>query len=121
MILVLLLIQGMMGSYPLPAIVGMSSKDIQFHLLRPSQFPTSKWTHVCTTGVVSLRRREEDGDWHLRISDAPSFIVAEIIPEIPFVAPLKGQRVRICGIRRFDTAHGWWEIHPVTRQIEVLK
>lgn len=52
-------------------------------------------SHVEVIGYVTYKKHEADGDWHLRVCDAPDVkgmdkdrcIVAEIIPENPFARP----------------------------------
>jgi hypothetical protein len=95
-----------------------------YHSVPVSEFATKKWTHVCTVGYVGFRKHEGDGDVHLRIDQTKpipgtvmpktGFIVAEVIPQLPLpTAFTLGTKVKVCGIRRFDDTHGWWELHPV--------
>jgi hypothetical protein len=84
-----------------------------YHGVAVSEMKETKWTHVSVCGQVTLVKREEDGDVHLRISDGASFIVAEIVPYNPLPAPKVGQWVRVAGISRQDKTHKWWEVHPV--------
>lgn len=65
-------------------------------------------------GTVSLVKREEDGDVHIRVEDGKAFAVCEIIPELPLPAPRAGDKIRIQGVVRHDGEHGWEELHPVT-------
>lgn len=76
---------------------------------------TTSHTHVEVTGTVTLRRKEDDGDIHLRICNAGLCIVAECIPELPThcVGVRKGDTVTVRGISRYDRKHGWGEVHPV--------
>jgi hypothetical protein len=101
-----------------------------YHTVPISEFPTRKWTHVCTVGYVGLRKKEADGDVHLRIDQTlpirgavmprTGFIVAEVIPQLPLPTAFPfAEKVKVCGIRRFDDTHGWWEIHPVLALEEV--
>lgn len=86
-------------------------------------------THVQVEGWTTYRKKEGDGDIHLRLCEQPktrgmdrkACIVAEIIPAIPVVAPKVGQKVMVRGISRFDgeNGHGFWELHPV-ESLEVL-
>lgn len=92
----------------------------RWHSVPVAKIAATRWTHVCTTGTVTLKRREADGDAHIRITDGAAFIVAEVIPELPFPLPAVGDRVRVCGITRYDRGHGWGEIHPVTKPFVVL-
>lgn len=105
--------------------------DDSYHTVPISLFATAKHTHVCTFGYVGYRKKEADGDIHLRIDETlpikgaimprTGFIVAEVIPQLPIDTSLKvGQKVKVCGIRRFDDTHGWYEIHPVLK-LEKLK
>ena len=80
-------------------------------------------THVQVSGWVTYRKKEDDGDWHLRICDTPQIrcmdrkhcIVAEIIPELPLTPPKRGEKVTLWGIYRYDGErnHNFVEIHPV--------
>lgn len=80
-----------------------------------------KLTHVETSGLVTLVKKEADGDTHIRLSDCDRFeacdgvpwIVAECIPELPCKAPKVGETITVRGISRFDGQHGWAEVHPV--------
>ncbi len=76
-----------------------------------------KWTRprAAVMGEVSVVRKEEDGDFHVKLVDGDKFIVYEICPEYPIIPPKVGQRVVVKGIVRYDPhgGHGWWEIHPV--------
>lgn len=84
----------------------------------------SHHTHVQVAGVVSMVKREADGDWHIRVSDPHGhFVVAEIIPGIPMAPPRMGQGVVVFGIRRDDNerGHGWAEVHPVERWMEAVQ
>lgn len=85
-----------------------------YHGVSVADLPTTVHTHVAVCGQVTLVKKEEDGDWHLRISNGDAFVVAEIIPEIPLAVPKKFQYVRVAGISREDKAHKWFEVHPVT-------
>jgi hypothetical protein len=99
-----------------------------YHVETIASLATSRSTHVEVVGLVTLVKKEADGDLHFRLTDADGrFIVCEIIPTlIPVAAvdphsdepmllerPSVGQRVRVRGIRRYDTWHRWSEIHPV--------
>lgn len=87
-----------------------------YHDVSIPNFSTKPHTHVCTTGDVTLVKKEADGDIHIRVNEtktSPAFIVAEIIPKLPVSKPKVGDHVKVCGIRRFDDTHGWWELHPV--------
>lgn len=90
---------------------------ITFHPVTVKQLPTTRWTHVHVCGVVTLVKKEEDGDVHLRLTDGPRFVVAEIIPALPLPTPRRGQRICVDGISRDDKAHGWSEVHPVLRWV----
>jgi PAP2 superfamily len=58
--------------------------------------------------------REPDGDVHVQLK-APdgSFVVLEIIPELPMAAPHDDNRITAWGIVRHDGLHNWWELHPL--------
>lgn len=75
-------------------------------------------TRAEVTGEVTLRKKEADGDIHMRISDGQHFVVAECMPEIDGLwqqcSTVKvGSTVTVQGITRFDGEHKWWEVHPV--------
>lgn len=88
---------------------------ITFHPVPVKKLPTTRWTHVHVCGVVTLVKKEEDGDVHIRLTDRTRFVVAEIVPAIPLPAPTRGQTICVDGISRDDKAHGWAEVHPVLR------
>jgi len=116
-----------------------------YHRETVESMRTSRHTHVEVTGRVTLTKRERDGDWHVRLTDGKSFIVAEIIPDIIIPEcdpawkgvgngtncsllhrtllepPRVGECVTVRGIRRYDNeaGHNWWEVHPV-EQIEFV-
>lgn len=66
--------------------------------------------------AVKVRYNPGDGDvkFDLRRPAGPEFLVAEIIPELHREPPEEGEPVCVSGIVRYDEAHGWWELHPVT-------
>lgn len=71
---------------------------------------------ACAVGRVVYRRRMADGDWHVTIIDERERkLVLEIVPELPLDVPRTGMRIVACGIGRYDTKHGWGEIHPVVK------
>lgn len=75
-----------------------------------------KHTHVSVTGRVAYTRTEDDGDLHIRLNsltDSTKYVVAECIPRLPCVRPLKGAVIVVQGISRYDIEHSWREIHPV--------
>lgn len=104
--------------------------DDAFHRVPIERMHLTRWSHVCTVGTITLRKREADGDWHVKLQDGgPAFVVAEAIPELPAIGdpPAKGTRVEVCGISRIDRGHrvrlyplGWPELHPVTRPWRVV-
>jgi len=114
LLLSLQVIESSVGHYPVEPVVGMSGEDRTYHSVSVKDLPTTRFTHVSVCGQVTLVKHEDDGDWHLRISNGRAFIVAEIIPEMPLAVPKKGQKVKVSGISRQDKAHGWYEVHPVT-------
>lgn len=65
-------------------------------------------------GQVAFVNRDPDGDVHLELR-APdhSFVVLEIIPELPLPAPHDDDRITAWGIVRHDGLHNWWELHPL--------
>lgn len=95
-----------------------------YHRVLVKDIPTTSWTHVCTTGLVGLVRKEPDGDVHIRVENGDgsgAFIVAEIIPTLlpkakdAIRVPKKGEWIEVCGIVREDKRHKWFELHPVER------
>jgi hypothetical protein len=111
-----------------PLTKGTAGTDADgYHTVALKDLATTVHSHACVVGTVAFKAREADGDLHIRLTDdAGYFIVAEVIPRIPIVAPKTGQRVEICGITRIDRFHrtkeypdGWPELHPVLK-IRVL-
>jgi len=90
-----------------------------YHTIPLSKVATTSWTHICTSGPVVYVRKMADGDVHLTLDDGKAKVVAEIIPQIPLTPPRKGDRVKVCGITRWDKRHRWPEVHPVIT-MEVL-
>jgi hypothetical protein len=91
---------------------------VSYYRIAPAEFAKRRLTHVCTQGVVTLKKHEGDKDWHYRVADGKDYIVAEVSPRTPLptaFSPKIGDRVEVCGTRRYDDApgHGWWEVHPV--------
>jgi hypothetical protein len=75
---------------------------------------TTSHRKSCVVGTVVYKRHQEDDDWHVTLIDGKQKkLVAEIIPELPFVPPDKNDKVLICGIASKDEHHGWNELHPV--------
>lgn len=82
---------------------------------------TFKHTHVAVVGIVAYTHTETDGDLHIRmVKDSASltdslavFIIAECIPKLPCRRPHIGERITVKGITRYDSEHGWREVHPV--------
>ena len=66
--------------------------------------------------AVNVRYNPGDGDtkFDLKVPDGQEFIVAEIMPELHREPPAEGEKVCASGIVRYDEAHRWWELHPVT-------
>jgi len=88
-------------------------------LYRPTTIQTlatGRWrpTRARVYGQVTYVNREPDGDVHI-VLKAPdgSFIVLEIIPELPIPAPHDDDRITAWGIVRHDGLHNWWELHPL--------
>lgn len=77
-------------------------------------------TRAEVTGSVQIVRREDDGDWHIRVSDGKYFIVAECMPQLPCTLPKVGDKITVRGITRYDYEHSWYELHPVTG-LEIIK
>lgn len=95
-----------------------------FHLIKLEEFPTKKHTHVCAEAPIVYSRKMKDGDHHITLDNGKAKVVAEIVPEIPLkrVGKTKPDEIaKVCGIRRYDDKHKWWEIHPVTREIEIRR
>lgn len=56
----------------------------------------------------------DDGDMHINVTDSSgTLMTAELIPEYWLTVPKVGTIVDLWGIRRFDEAHGFYEMHPV--------
>jgi len=70
-------------------------------------------THGKVTAKVTVVRNETDGDIHIRLVEGTSFIIGEIIPELPKSKSVVGSSRTVWGIVRYDLVHKWWEIHPV--------
>lgn len=84
-----------------------------YHKVTVAKLPTTQWTHVEVCGLVTLVKKEADGDLHVRIDDGGVFLVAETVPYHPLPAPRSGQRICVRGISREDKTHHWYEVHPV--------
>lgn len=74
--------------------------------------------HVQITGYVDYKSKEADGDYHIRLIDPATpedFVICEVIPALPMPngIPVLHTTVTIWGIARFDSEHGWPELHPV--------
>jgi hypothetical protein len=68
---------------------------------------TTSHRKSCVVGTVVYKRHQEDDDWHVTLIDGKQKkLVAEIIPELPFVPPDKNDKVLICGIASKDEHHG---------------
>jgi membrane-associated phospholipid phosphatase len=80
------------------------------------QVAAGRWrpTRARVYGQVTYVNRELDGDVHV-VLKAPdgSFVVLEIIPELPIDAPHDDDRITAWGIVRHDGLHNWWELHPL--------
>ncbi len=88
-------------------------------LYRPTtidQLAAGHWrpTRARVYGQVTYVNRELDGDIHV-VLKAPdgSFVVLEIIPELPITAPHDDDRITAWGVVRHDGLHNWWELHPL--------
>ncbi len=94
-----------------------------YHRVLVKDIPETIHTHVCTTGLVTLIKKEADGDIHIRVENGDgtgAFIVGEVIPTLRasrgvIVIPKVGQWIELCGIVREDKKHSWFEIHPIER------
>jgi hypothetical protein len=82
-----------------------------YHGVSVAELKETQWTHVAVCGQVTLAKREDDGDIHLRISQGAAFIVAEIVPYHPLPMPKLHSWVRVAGISREDKTHRWFEVH----------
>ena len=103
-----------------PDAVGTAGKGRRrYWPMTIAQVARALHTHGCVTGTVTERVTEADGDVHVRLEDGKSFLIAEIIPEIPVAAPAAGVRAEVCGITRYDGEHKWPELHPVFRVREI--
>lgn len=89
------------------------TEDRQFHKVPLAQLAKTHWSHVEVCGLVTLSKKEADGDIHVRLSEGSAFVVAEIVPYHRLPQPKKGQRICVDGISRQDRDHGWFEVHPV--------
>jgi hypothetical protein len=88
-------------------------------LYRPTSIQTlaeGRWrpTRARVYGQVTYVNREPDGDVHV-VLKAPdgSFVVLEVIPELPIPAPHDDDRITAWGIVRHDGLHNWRELHPL--------
>jgi hypothetical protein len=45
-----------------------------YHGVSVAELKETQWTHVAVCGQVTLAKREDDGDIHLRISQGAAFI-----------------------------------------------
>jgi hypothetical protein len=86
-----------------------------YHTIPLSALATTRWTHVCVTGLVTYVRVQRDGDVHVTMDDGITRVVLELITAVPLPHPRKGQRITACGVSRWDRYHGWAEVHPVLR------
>jgi hypothetical protein len=101
------------GRYPVEDVVGITGESRTYHGVTVAQLRETKWTHVSVCGKVTLAKKEDDGDAHIRIEAGGAFAVAEIVPYHPLPMPKVGQWVRVAGISRYDKTHAWPEVHPV--------
>jgi hypothetical protein len=93
-------------------IVTLRGEPRTYHHVPLAQVAKSQLTHIDTCGFVVYVRKQQDGDWHLTLTEGKAKLVVEIIPAIPLPVPKKGQWMRVRGIRRFDEYHNFAEIHP---------
>src|SRR5881396_3279935 len=112
-LLLLLLLQ----TAPTPPPRTPAAWERVYHPVTIASLAHNSFTHVELTGRVTLVRREEDGDIHIRLEDVQSsdqhkFVVVEVIPEISLTIPKVGDVVRVRGIHRYDRWHHFQEIHP---------
>lgn len=111
---------GPAGLVAAPAVPTIEREDRTYHKVSIAGLARSRWTHVQVEGLAAYVRRQADGDVHIRIEDgAGAFVVAEVVPWRPVATVRKGDRIRVFGIARWDTGHGWAEVHPV-EHLEIL-
>lgn len=84
-----------------------------YHRVTVAQLSKTQWTHVEVCGLVTLVKKEADGDLHVRIDDSGAFAVAETVPYHPLSAPHVRDRICVRGVSREDKTHHWFEVHPV--------
>jgi hypothetical protein len=84
-----------------------------YYTLPLDQIATTSRTHVCTVGRVVYKRKQQDGDWHITMSNGTVKVVLEIIPGLEMEVPSKGTVIRACGITRWDRRHKFAELHPL--------
>ncbi len=114
---------------------------IRDHVYNPSRLETVR-ACVTIAGVVDTVLPERDGDCHVwlnldvtyhDLSNDPSIHGGDLVVEILCVGsvtqpdavcscqgytnhitvPQSGQRITVSGPYVYDTAHGWYEVHPV--------
>lgn len=91
-------------------------EKLNWHDVTIDRMANTTHTHVTTTGMVEMVKKEADGDIHIRLCQAPkSCLTLEIIPPLPLTPPQKGRCIRVWGIARYDRMHLWAEIHPLER------
>lgn len=97
----------------LALVLQVSVPGRPYHTVPLAQMATTRWTHVRTSGLVVYVRKQQDGDWHITLTEGKVKVVCEIIPALPMAPPKKGDRIQVWGIYRMDPGHHWPEIHPV--------
>lgn len=107
----------------------MADDEGTYHLATITQLQNPLlfvYPHVKIQAYVIDHAAEDDGDQHVKMADVDygsiarnagiwPFVMCEIIPQLPLPSsPPLHQFIEIGGIYRWDTEHGWPEIHPVT-------
>lgn len=109
--------QKVIGTFRGDAIAAVDDADGRsfrtYHRVTVAQLSTTQWTHVEVCGLVTLVKKEADGDLHVRMDDGGVFLVAETVPYHKLPAPRVRQRICVRGISREDRTHHWHEVHPV--------
>ena len=97
-------------------LLTLESNTAPYPLLRIRDINNGKYfgPRASVIGTISDVQRSFDGDWHLNITSRDgSVLVGEVIPEYQLPMPMRGDKVRMWGVVRYDMEHRWWELHPV--------
>lgn len=115
----------LLSKYHLAQFIGKTEKVLYLKPDESELYPLTSITRLqsnlftgpraAVEGIVTERIKATDNDWHINIKDFDSerVLVAEIAPDHPLSVPLKGEKIKIWGITRYDLDHRWWELHPV--------